>query len=288
MDPSLAGLLGRVWPALPGVAARARALGFGWAAISTPFVRRKGTRVVAHVGVIDVPLVVAGRRRRVGSIHAVCTDPGWRHRGLGRALMREALAWCDGRYETIVLTTGIPEFYTPFGFRAVPEHAFSRALSPPAGPGTGRRLTETPEDLRLLRRLLARRASVSERLGSLEEGTVFVVALLLTWGDFSRVHYHPTLDVVTVYEVRERTLALYDVVGPAIPPLGTLAAAIGADADRLVTFFAPDRLGDGFAPEPWTAARAAASGNAWFAGLMARGPLVGEEAPIMLPPLSRT
>ncbi len=290
LDPSLAELLGRVWPRLPGAAARAEAMGFSWAAVSTPFVRREGARVVGHAGVIELPLVAAGRPVRVGSIHAVCTDLERRRGGLGGALMQEALAACAGRYETVVLTTEIPGFYTRFGFRPVREHAFSRALPraarrPSAG---GRVLGEGLDDLRLLRRLLAGRAPVSNRLGSLESGTVFVVALLLTWGDFSRVHYHAALDVATVHEVRERTLVLYDVVGAAIPPLAALVAAIGADADRVVTFFSPDRLGAGFEAEPWDAGRAAAHGDAWFAGLMVRGPLPGGGGAFMLPPLSRT
>ena len=290
LDPSLAALLGRVWPSLPGAADRAAALDFAWATISTPFVRREDGRHVGHVGVIELPLVVAGRPVRVGSIHAVCTDSERRRGGLGGALMQEALAACAGRYETVVLTTEIPEFYTRFGFRPVREHAFTRALPPAARrPSAGGRvLGEGPDDLRLLRRLLAARAPVSERLGSLESGTVFVVALLLTWGDFSRVHYHAALDVATVHEVRERTLVLYDVVGATIPPLAALVGAIGADADRVVTFFAPDRLGEGFEAEPWDAARAAAHGDAWFAGLMARGPLPGGGGAFMLPPLSRT
>jgi hypothetical protein len=66
-----------------------------------------------------------------------------------------------------------------------------------------------------------------------------------------------------------------------------LAAALGADADRVVTFFAPDRLGEGWQAERWDEVRAAAHGDAWFARLMARGPL-GAEGECMLPPLSRT
>jgi GNAT superfamily N-acetyltransferase len=290
LDPALAALLGRVWPSLPAAAVRAGALGFAWAAVSIPFVRREGGRVVGHVGLIELPLVVAGQPVRVGSIHAVCTDPGHRRGGLGGALMQEALAACAGRYETVVLTTGIPEFYARFGFRPVREHAFERPLSPVPRPQTagGRVLGEGAGDLRLLRRLLAGRAPVSDRLGSLEGGTVFVVGLLLTWGDFSRVHYHPALDVATVHEVRERALILYDIVGATIPPLDALVAAIGADADRVVTFFSPDRLGEGFEARPWDAGRAATHGDTWFAGLMVRGPLAGEDGPIMLPPLSRT
>jgi hypothetical protein len=142
--------------------------------------------------------------------------------------------------------------------------------------------------VRLLRRLLASRAPVSERLGSLEGGVVFVVALMLTWGDLSRVHYHAALDALTVHEVRDRTLLLYDVVATAVPSLDVLARAIGGDADRVLVFFAPDRLGDGFRAEPWDRARAAAAGDDTFAGLMALGPLSGEAEPLMLPALSRT
>jgi hypothetical protein len=265
-------------------------LGFPWGAVSTPFVRREGGGVVGHVGVIELPLIVAGRLVRVGSIHAVCTDPERRGGGLGGVLMEEALAACAGRYETVVLTTEIPEFYTRFGFRPVREHAFSRLLPPaPRRRSTGGRVVgERADDLRLLQRLLGGRGPVSHRLASLESGTVFVVALLLTWGDFSRIHYHAALDVATVHEVRERTLVLYDVVGAAIPPLEALVTAIGADADRVVTFFSPDRLGEGFEAQPWDSGCAATHGDAWFAGLMARGPLLGEGGAFMLPPLSRT
>ena len=72
IEPSIATLLGRVWPRVPGAAARAGALGFPWAAVSTAFVRREGERVVGHVGVIELPLVLAGQPVRVGAIHAVC------------------------------------------------------------------------------------------------------------------------------------------------------------------------------------------------------------------------
>ena len=257
-------------------------------AVSTPFVRREGDRVVGHVGVIELPLVVGGRRVSIASIHAVCADPERRGRGLGRELMEEALAACDRRFQTVILTTAIPAFYAPFGFRSVPEHVFTRPM-----PRTersrdgGRALTESGEDLRLLHRLLSARAPVSARLGSLEHGTVFAVAALLMWGDLSRVRYHSALDVATVHEVRGRTLVLHDVVGAAIPKLEPLIAAIGADADRIATLFCPDRLGDGFGAEPCDEARAAALGDDWFAGLMARGPFAAD-GPLMLPSMSRT
>ena len=55
-----------------------------------------------------------------------------------------------------------------------------------------------------------------------------------------------------------------------------------------MTFFAPDGLGGEWEAEAWDAARAAAHGDAWFAGLMTRGALRLEGGQVMLPPLSRT
>ena len=75
MDARLVALLGRVWPALPPAIARAEALGFWWADVSTAFARHEGPRAIAHVGVIALPLILDGRPCTVASIHAVCTDP---------------------------------------------------------------------------------------------------------------------------------------------------------------------------------------------------------------------
>ena len=287
VDPRLLALFGRVWPRLPPAIARAEALGFSWSAISTPFVHWEGARALAHVGVMELPLVVGGRQRMVASIHAVCTDPDRRGRGHARTLLDAALAHCREGYGTVVLTTLIPDFYARHGFRTVAEHAFIRPVRATPAPG-GRRLAEGPQDARLLRRLLERRAPVSQRLGSLESGTVVVLDLLLSGRDFSRAYYHAALDVVTVHEVHGRTLVLYDVVGASIPPLDALLPSIGADVDRVITLFVPDRLGEGFRAEPWDRRRAQALGDGAFAGLMARGPLdTGSEA-FMLPALTRT
>ena len=288
MEPRLLALLGRVWPFLPPAIARAEALGFSWAAISTPFVHYEGARAVAHVGVIELPLVLAGRQRMVRSIHAVCTDADRRLRGHARRLMEAALAHCRVRYGTVVLTTLIPDFYTRLGFRTVTEHAYTRAVRSPGASAGGRRLTESAEDARLLTRLVGHRVPVSERLGVLDATVVFVFGLLLGWGDFTRAYYHAALDVVTVHEVVGRTLVLYDVVGARLPPLADVLETIGADVDRLITMFVPDRLGPGFRAEPWDRARAEAIGDRAFTGLMARGALTPSADAFMLPPMGRT
>src|SRR5262249_58177482 len=85
VERALAELFGRVWPTLPGAIARAERLGFAWTAVSTPFVRREGARVVGHAGVVELSLVVAGPPRPVRAVPPGCARPPPRGPGLGRA-----------------------------------------------------------------------------------------------------------------------------------------------------------------------------------------------------------
>ena len=172
LDPGLAALLGRVWPRLPAGVAHAEALGFAWTDVSTPFVRREGERVVAHVGVVELPLVIAGRRVRVGSIHAVCTTPS-AAAGPGPCADAGDAGGVRRRFETLVLTTLIPEFYTAFGFR--PCRARVHAGAAPAAPGPSRVGACSPRGRMTCACCAAcwrTRAPVSERFGSLESAVV--------------------------------------------------------------------------------------------------------------------
>lgn len=97
-------------------------LGAPWEQVSTPFVYELGDVAITHIGVLSMPLVVQGRTVLAGGIHAVGTHPGYRRRGYYREVMAEVLQYCASRYDTLLLTTGQPELYAPFGFRVIPEH----------------------------------------------------------------------------------------------------------------------------------------------------------------------
>lgn len=284
-DDDIASLLDRVWPGLRAAIALGERLGFAWSDISTPFVRRERGRVVAHVGVIALDLMIEGRRRTVGAVHAVCTDPEARGRGLARAVMEEVLHHAAGRWETLVLTTTIPAFYEAFGFRAIGEHRFACEVAPRRPRGVPARPLDVAaaDDVRRLRWLLRERAPVSSRLGVLERGEVFVLAELLARGDFSGARYLADLDAVVACVVQGDTLVLHDVVARELPPLDALRERVAPAARRVVAFFTPDRLDAPFVAEPYDRARAVAEGRDWFVGLMARGPLAIAGGPFMMP-----
>ena len=277
-DERVLALIDRVWPGFGERIVRAGRLGFAWESVSTPFVALDGERVIAHVGVLEVPIVVAGRSQVVGGIHAVATDPDHRGRGHARALLTEAIEHCRPRFETLVLTTAIPRFYERLGFRPVREHAFRGRVAPRPAPPAGevRPLSlDDPGDVALLRRLLAARAPVSCRLGPVEPGTIFGIACLLQAGRPEILHYVAPLDAVVACERRGPVLMLHDVVSAVIPRLPALLEWLGEGVEEVLTLFTPDRVGGPLVPQPGPIE------------LMVLGPLAVEGLPMMLPPYSR-
>jgi predicted N-acetyltransferase YhbS len=261
---------------LSGQERAARALGGLWDEISTPFVHREDGRLVGHVGVLAIPMRLEGRSTRVGGIHAVATDPAHRGRGHARRLLGEALAWCDGRFETLVLGTAIPDFYAPAGFRVIPTHRFVwRGVPPDASVRRALRRLDCadPGDRRLLHRLLDARVPLSDRLGILPERTVFLFNQAR-----SPLYYSAELDLVVALEREADTLRLFDVVCAKLPPLSSLLEACGG-AERVELYFTPDRFGGPFEAEPHVL------GGDDF--MMARGPFPPEGRELMWPPSAR-
>jgi len=273
-------LLDTAWPGISEKIRLASAAGAHWHEVSTPFVRFDGPRAISHAGVLEIPLVVDGESLTVAGVHAVCTHPDYRRRGYSRQVMEEALACCDARFKTAILTTDEPLLYTRYGFRVVPEHRFEAEVPRVQRRKSGfRKLSDaSPADVALLRRLLRRRAPVSDVLGVLEAGEIFVINEILSRRRFERIHYAEDLDLVAVYEVTGRTLRLYDLVAADIPSLKAVVARVTADLDRVEIHFTPDRLRVGK-----VLARATPPGDY----LMVRGPFAVEGRPFILPPLAR-
>ena len=236
-------LIDLVWPGDYQVIQLAETYGAPWHRASTPFARFDGDRAVAHVGVLSIPLVLAGQQVEAAGIHAVCTHPDYRGRGYNRQLMEEALAYCDSRFDTALLFTDEPAIYTRYGFRPVTEHLFSTAAPAVRGGAPLRRLSGTAaEDLALLKRLFQNRVPVSEVLGVLEPGTIFITNELFSHQRLERIHYCAELDCLIAFEVQGSILRLYDVVGERMPTLDDVAARIDADFARIEICFTPDLL----------------------------------------------
>ena len=253
----------------------ARPLGCRWEEISTPFVYRDGGRPVSHVGVLEIPMVLEGREVRAGGIHAVCTHPDFRGRGLYKTLMSEVMRWCEDRCQTLVLTTSQPFLYEPFGFRVMPECRFTGLLAGfPEGQGVRQLDFGRARDVALLRRVLSARAPVSLLLGIVREQAVFAFNETLR-----PLHYSDKLDVVLSLEIEGTTLLLFDVVGKKPPHLFEIVEMVPAPIERVEVYFCPDQLGGDLTPESHIL-----SGDDL---LMVRGSFPLEGKPFMLPRSAR-
>jgi hypothetical protein len=83
---SILELLGRTWTKLPAAIARAQAWGASWCELSTPFVELAAGSIVAHVGVIELPLMLDGQR--VASRASTRSAPRSRSAGAGTCAPR--------------------------------------------------------------------------------------------------------------------------------------------------------------------------------------------------------
>jgi N-acetylglutamate synthase-like GNAT family acetyltransferase len=241
LSSKLFNLLEIVFPGaeLTKLAEQAKKIGAAWEEASTPFARfDENGNLIAHVGVLKIPMRLMGKDVIVGGVHAVCTHPDYRRRGYYREIMNEVLDYCDKHYNTLVLTTSNPEYYQPFGFRCIQEHSFTAKINSPGGVN-GIRLIDINNisDVHLLHRLLETRAPVSDIVGVINEKALFLV------NEASRpLYYFPDLDTVACMSFENNQLHLYDLLAPKIFPLQEFVQRIPQSIDSCSIYFSPDSL----------------------------------------------
>ena len=210
----------RIWPLMSARIEVARKL--GWEAETTPFAWVEEGRALAHVGVISHPLRLLGEDRSVAGIHAVCVDPEARGRGLGRRCMEAALAWIDERFDLVKLSTAIPAFYGRWGFSVAPTHRFIAQCVGGGGPARPAIL----DDIARIRMLLSARTPTSNVYATREPGWLPIVNLALQGRLPDGMLVVPERDFLIVARHQPDTLHLDDVVGPELPGLEEVLAAI--------------------------------------------------------------
>lgn len=231
----------------------------------------RGDDLVANVSLYRQSLMLMGERVDAFGVQSVATRPEWRGRGLFRDLMTRALAYADARCPRVLLTTGTPALYRPFGFRTIAETSFTGPIAAAGGPPSHRRLSLASDaDLALVLDLFSRRVPVSDLCAATDHPALFL--LKAATQDAIALEHLPGLDAVVAVETAEPDLmVLRDIVAPAIPPLAAIAAALGGSATRARVLLTPDKLG-------WIASKTAPAATGW----MARGPYEAEGRPIML------
>lgn len=202
-------------------------------------------------------------------MQSVAVRPGWRGKGLFRDLMTKAIAYADARVDHVLLTTGTPGLYQPFGFRHFKEYSFHGYLPPQPSQQTRSRVLSLADDadVALLMALFRRREPVSLIASATDHPALFMLKTVST-PKVNLVHL-PQLDAVVAVQTDPRSpLTLLDIVASSIPSLQEVASALGFEGGEVTVLFTPDRLS-------WTPDASTLRDN----GYMLRGDLpVGERA----------
>ncbi len=260
-----------------GIGARrseAATLGSTWDACSTPFVCEENGQIVSHVGLLETTIVVLGQETRLGGVHGVCTLESERRKGHFRRCMESLLEDCEGRLETLVLTTENPEYYEPFGFRTVAEHKFVAPVAPRAKASAFRPFDlARAGELDRLDRLLEERTPVSNVYGVVRELDIF---------KFSQgsqgLYYSDDLDCFAVFELSGSRTTIIDVVARELPPIDELLARIPSHTETVEFYFSPDRFDVAARPEIFRYDQDQ---------FLVRGPFAAEHEHFMVPPPAR-
>lgn len=225
----------------------AAAAGFVWEEVTEPFVTWEGERAVAHVGVLEHRIRLAGQTRVVAGLHAVCTRADARGQGHIRRLLGEALGWVDTRWPTAKLGTDLPRVYTGHGFRPFEVHRFE--LDGPGGGDPRGRALDALADRAWFLDLCDRRAPVSEVYASLDPGWLVGIDLALQRRSLAHLVLHEDLGVVVDRELKDGVLEIHDVFAESLPPLEELRRR--APPHRAVHLYVcPDRLAPQARPVP--------------------------------------
>ncbi len=241
-------LFGEAFKGLPEGIERASAAGARWPEMTTPFAAFEGDRCVAHVGVLRHPVRFGDEVVTFAGIHAVCTAEDRRGRGLCRELMRRAVAWAERDHAVMKLHTDLPAVYEGHGFRVTPTSRFRSTAAPTPGV-RARRLTPStsPADLARLRAALAARAPVSKVCASADEGWLVLTDAALS-RCLDRAFWEVEgQDAIVAVLADQDEAVIADVIAPALPDAGVVAAVVEAAAPgrRRVYAVSPDRLEPG-------------------------------------------
>lgn len=274
-------LLQESFPGLPATISRCEKLGFPWA--SRPFLKEEGGEVVSHVGFLDYPVLVEGKKYSLGALHAICTKATHRGQGFASELIQEALNWAKDRYDCFVLFTEIPGFYEKLSFRTIQEHRFHLPCHHPKGSEPLFALT-SPQDDALFLRCFRARAAVSSHFWVQDTGQIASFnALFATYPTYWSLYYCPAFDGILSFAIHDKTLHLFDIIARKIPSLDTILDHLPSPIEELYIYFSPDLITDSASCKPLICDNTMAD----FSGyLMVYGnwPEVG---PFMISPLSR-
>lgn len=242
-------LLDESFPGIKANILRCEGLGFPWN--SKPFFKEESGELLSHVGFLEYPIAIDGKVHKAAALHAICTKQTSRSLGLASELIQEALVWAKKQYEFVILFTEIPKFYEKLSFHCIQEHRFHLACKKPKGTQPLAPIA-SPRDNEIFLSCFQNRAPTSNRVWMQDDGDIASFnTLFATYPAYWSLYYSHSMNGIVSYELKGKTLHLYDVIASSIPSLDMILEHLPEAIDDIYFYFSPDRFTDDAIPEPY-------------------------------------
>jgi GNAT superfamily N-acetyltransferase len=237
------------FPGLKNNILRCESLGFPWS--SRPFIKKEKGKLLSHVGFIDYPLLIDGKLRKAGALHAVCTTASYRGQGLASELIQETLVWAKESYEFILLFTELPKFYEKLQFRHIQEYRFHLCYNHSKKQHSLRQVF-SPDDNVLFQQLCLERTPLSNHVWMKDTGYIAPYnTLFATYPIYWSLYYSSSFNGLLSFQLNDKTLHLFDVIARKMPSLDLILSHFSNEINEIYFYFSPDLFTSEAKPEPF-------------------------------------
>lgn len=195
-------------------------------------------KVISNVSVNRTDLVIGGKRYRILQLGTVMTDPEYRCRGYGRAIMEyieQEYADVDGIY--LFGNDGVVDYYPRFGFRPGMEYACRKAVSQS---GESRAEQVVMDNADAWAKLTAAMEKSTFREGCRMVDNPGLIFFYVSQFMQEAVYYIDSLDAWVIAEPEEGCLTIHNIFADSSVTIDDVAAAFGAAVKEIVLGFAPE------------------------------------------------
>jgi hypothetical protein len=161
------------------------------------------------------------------------------------------LQWAEKQYAFIILFTEIPQFYEKLSFQNIQEYRFHLTCKREKGSKSLRPVI-SPQDKAFFSSFFLHRAPLSNCLWVKENGDIAAFnTLFATYPTFWSLYYSPSINGMISYEIKNKTLHLYDIISRELPSLDLILDHLPTAIDDIYFYFSPDRFTNAAVPEPY-------------------------------------
>lgn len=228
-----------------------RQLGFEWGAKGKIFIEENEGKAISHVAYLEIKAWIEKQEYKVGFLHGICTQAFYRNKGYASKLILKALDFAKQRDAIPLLFTEIPDFYTRMSFKKVQEYRFHLPCEQVRASKKLRPL-EVPHDKDLFFRCFQKREPLSSRFWIQDDGYIASFnSLFATYPLFWSFYYSEEFNGLLSFEIKNKTLHLFDVVAEKMPPLKLILSHFQAPLEDIYFYFPPERLTQAAQAEPY-------------------------------------